>query len=147
MALRVTSPVAQLVELKRKPMARAYRPSLFHRQLSFRLSSAAIELVIERAQVLSEGQLEARRYFGSTMLSLDLRRLEDEVSDPISVDTTRRLGVLAEGDPGLIERCRVLALAEAQRLAGRSLESCQIDARVRSRGVHLHIDLDVEATI
>lgn len=128
-------------------MARAWRPSLFHRQISFRLSSAAIEMVLERAQVLSEGQLEERRYFGSTMLSLDLRRLEAEVSDPISADTTRRLGDLAGADPGLLERCRSLALAEAQRLAGRALESCQIDARVRSRGVHLHIDLDVEATI
>jgi hypothetical protein len=142
-----TRSTQRLLELIKKPMARAWRASLFQRQLSYQLSSAAIELLIERAQVLSEGQIEGTRYFGSTMISLDLRRLEDEVSDPASAATARRLGDLAAEDSHLRRRAGELARAEAERLAGRRLERCQIDLSARARGAQLHIDLDVEARL
>jgi hypothetical protein len=64
----------------RRPMARATRIALFEREVRERLSRAALELVLARAEVISEGQRSVRggrdAYFGSTMLTIDLPALE-----------------------------------------------------------------------
>jgi hypothetical protein len=61
-------------------MARATRIALFEREVRERLSRAALELVLARAEVISEGQRSVRgerdAYFGSTMLTIDLPALE-----------------------------------------------------------------------
>jgi hypothetical protein len=146
MELQFPSRLAQLVELEKKPMARAFRPSLFQRDIHYRLSSAAIELLFERAQVLSEGQIERGRYYGSTMISLDLNQLEDAIADVISAETAVRFGEVADRDPLLEARAQELGRAEARRLAG-EIHDPQIDIGVRTRGAHLYIDLDIEADL
>jgi hypothetical protein len=146
MELQYTSRLAQLVELEKKPMARAFRPSLFQRDIKYRLSSAAVELLFERAHVLSEGQIDRGRYYGSTMISLDLGRLEDAIADALTAETAVRFGELADRDPLLEARAQALGRAEARRLAG-AIRDPQIDVGVRSRGAHLYIDLDIEAEL
>ena len=146
MELQFSSPISYLIELEKKPMARAHRPSLFQKEIHQRLSSAAIELLFERAHVLSEGQVERGRYFGSTMISLDLDRLEGEIADIISTETAARFGELAGSDPILAARARAVGCAEARRLAG-DIDEPQVDVGVRTRGAQLYIDLDIEASL
>lgn len=145
MGIKRTLRAAQVVEVAKKPMASAHRASLFARRIEVALSSAAAELLIKNAQVLSEGQVEGGRFFGSTIVTLDLRRLEGEVSDAVSAETASRFGTLAADDRALQERTRSLAIAEASRLAGYPIRNPQVDVRVRARGPHIRIDIDVEA--
>jgi len=146
MELSFPSPIAHLIELQKKPMVRAFRPSLFQKEIRHRLSSAGIELLFERAQVLSEGQIDRGRYFGSTMISLDLTRLEDAIADALTAETAARFGELAASDPLLDARAQSVGRAEARRLAG-EISSPQIDVGIRTRGANLYIDLDIEAQL
>lgn len=146
MELEFSSRLAQLVLLEKKPMARAFRPSLFQRDIQYRLSSAAVEMLFERAQVLSEGQIERGRYYGSTMISLDLDRLEGNIAEDITAETAVRFGSLADRDPLLAARAHAIGRDEARKLAG-ELRDTQIDIGVRTRGAHVYIDLDIEAEL
>src|SRR5437588_10957483 len=107
----------------RKPMAMARRVSLFEREVSVRLAPLAVELLHESARVLSEGAFDGPAYAGSTMLTVDLARTADRISDAPDASTALRAAFLYAAD----ERCRIharkLALAEAQRLAGCELAS------------------------
>ena len=147
MTMKRTLRAAQVLEINKKPMARARRASLFQRQVRVSLSSTAAALLVARAQVLSEGQIEHGRFYGSTMMSLDLRRLEDEVSDEVSAETANRFGALAAADPELLAHTRALGIAEAKRLAGSPIGEPQLDVRIRARGPHIQIDIDIEADL
>jgi len=127
-------------------MATARRVSLFEREIRVRLSSAAIEILFDLAAVLSEGQLEQDGYFGSTMITIDLGRATQVVSDDCHAATALRVTDLLADDDRVHQRARRLALAEAEGRAGCALSSGQVDIRVRSTGAHVHIDVDVEAT-
>ena len=129
----------------RKPMAAARKVSLFEREIRIGLSSAALEILFELASVLSEGELEAGGYLGSTMITIDLARAAGQVSDPCDAGTVRRIAELLGADARVRARARELAAAEADRLAGAALGDPQIDLRVRTSGHHLHLDVDVEA--
>src|SRR6187549_641254 len=86
----------------RRPMARATRIALFEREVRERLSRAALELVLGRAEVISEGQRGVRNgrdaYFGSTMLTIDLPSLDLLLRDACDAGTARRLAELLEAD-------------------------------------------------
>ena len=134
-------------KLPSKPMASAARVSLFARRIDIRLSSAAIDILFERAVVLSEGNLDGDRYFGSTMVTFDLARAVDLVSDACDPDTVERIRALISSDERIKDRARRLGAAEAQRCATAVLETPAVDLRVTSTGNHLHLDLDVEANV
>jgi hypothetical protein len=129
----------------RKPMASARRVSLFEREIRVRLSSAAVEILFEMAQVLSEGQVDGEGYYGSTMVTIDLSRAARLVSDGCDEACARRVEELILIDDRIRERARALAAREAERLAGRSIGRPHIDLRHRRTGTHLHLDMDVEA--
>ena len=128
----------------RKPMAMARRVSLFERRVQVRLSSAALDVLFDSAQVLTEGQVDAQRFVGSTMVTIDLARAASRVSDDCDAATARRVAELLAADERSRERAREIALAEARRRAG-ALVAPAVDLRVRAAGNHLHLDLDVEA--
>ena len=127
-------------------MAAARRVSLFQRDVRICLSSAAVEILFDRASVLSEGALDGDGYFGSTMITFDCARAAHLVSDSCDPATVRRVRDLVGGDERVRERARTLGTHEAERLAGAMLLQSQVDMRVRANGNHLHIDLDIEAT-
>jgi hypothetical protein len=131
----------------RKPMARARRVSLFEREIRIRLSSAATEILLQLASVLSEGQVEGDCFFGSTMMTIDLGRAARLVSDTCGLAAARRVAELLTKDKRFRDRARGLARAEAERLAGRPLRDLEIDLRVRRNGTHLQLDMDVEANV
>jgi len=126
-------------------MAMTRRVSLFEREVRVRLAPAAVDLLHTAARVLSEGELTGDSYAGSTMLTVDLARTADRVSDPPDASTAQRVAFLYAAD----ERCRAfarrIAVAEATRTAGTPLASPSVDVESRARGAELHLSLNVEA--
>jgi hypothetical protein len=133
----------------RRPMARATRIALFEREVRERISRAALELVLGRAEVISEGQRGARggrvAYFGSTMLTIDLPSLDLLLRDACDAGTARRLAELLEGDATAGERIEALAANESARVAGATPKSVSTHVTIRSQAAKVFIDIDVEA--
>jgi hypothetical protein len=133
----------------RRPMARATRIALFEREVRERLSRAALELVLGRAEVISEGQRGVRNgrdaYFGSTMLTIDLPSLDLLLRDACDAGTARRLAELLESDQTVGQRIEALAEAEAERVAGAAPRSVSTHVTIRSQAAKVFIDIDVEA--
>lgn len=126
-------------------MVTARRVSLFQREIRVSLSSAAIEILFDLASVLSEGHTDGGAYFGSTMITFDLSRASDLVSDPCDVAAARRLCDELAADSRVRERARAVAVTEAERVAGAPLTGAAVDLRARASGAHIDLDLDVEA--
>jgi hypothetical protein len=126
-------------------MALARRVSLFQREVAVRLAPVAIDLLHGAARVLTEGELAGDAYAGSTMLTIDLRRTADRISDPPDASTAERLAKLYGADERCRERARRVALAEAARRAGCPLAAPHVDVESRARGAELHLSVNVEA--
>lgn len=133
----------------KKPMARAARVTLFEREIRERLSVAAIEILLERARVLSEGQRSAaptaaRAYFGSTMITVDVAALGDLVRDACDARSAARVAELIQGDARVTRRVQKIAEREAQRLADGAVRARAGEVRVRCQGTLVYLDVDVE---
>jgi hypothetical protein len=126
-------------------MAMARRVSLFEREVSVRLAPVAIDLLHGAARVLHEGEVCGDLYTGSTMLTVDLARTADRVSDPPDASTAQRVAILYAGDERCRDHARRIALAEARRAAGCELAMPHVDVESRARGAELHLSLNVEA--
>jgi len=129
----------------RKPMAMARRVSLFEREVCVRLAPVAVELLHGAARVLTEGELTGDHYAGSTMMTVDLARTRDQISDPIDATTAARVAALYAADEHCREHARRIAAKEARRIAGCELAASHIDVESRARGHELHLSLNVEA--
>jgi hypothetical protein len=131
-------------------MARATRIALIEREVRERLSRSALELVLSRAEVISEGQRSVRSgrqaYFGSTMLTIDLPSLELLLRDACDAGTARRLAELLQSDATAAARIDALAASEAARVAGATPSSVSAHVTIRSQAAKVFIDIDVEAT-
>lgn len=131
--------------MPRKPMAMTRRVSLFEREVRVRLAPLAVDLLHEAARVLSEGELVGNTYAGSTMLTVDLARTADRVSDPVDATTAQRVALLYAADERCRNHARRVAVAEAVRTAGCDLTAPHVDVESRSRGAEVHLSLNVEA--
>jgi hypothetical protein len=133
-----------------RPMARATRIALFEREVRERLSRAALELVLARAEVISEGQRSVRAgrdaYFGSTMLTIDLPALELLLRDACDAGTARRVAGLLESDAQAAAHIEALAGREAARVAGAVPRTVSTHMVIRAQAAKIFIDIDVEAT-
>ncbi len=128
-------------------MARALRVTLFEREVREKLSASAVEILFQRARVLSEGRRSASAtandgFFGSTMLTIDLSELADLVRDPADAATAERLAALMEEDSRVQKRVRQIAAQEAERLGGTGARA--VEVRLRTEGATVFIDADVE---
>jgi hypothetical protein len=133
----------------RKPMARAARVTLFEREVREKLSVAAIEILVERARILSEGQRSASptakaRYFGSTMLTVDVAALGELVREACDARAAARVAELVRGDGRVTRRVQKIAAREAERLAGGPIRVRPGEVRVRAQGTLVYLDVDVE---
>lgn len=126
-------------------MAMARRVSLFEREVAVHLAPVAIEVLHSAARVLTEGELAGDDYAGSTMLTIDLARTRDQISDPIDASTAQRVAVLYAADERCREYARRIAGKEARRIAGCELAVPSVDVESRARGHELHLSLNVEA--
>ena len=80
-------------------MAFTRRVSLFEREVSIRLAPVAVELIHGAARMLTEGELSGDgAYTGSTMLTVDLARTADRISDPPDAATAQRAALLYAAD-------------------------------------------------
>jgi hypothetical protein len=129
----------------RKPQAATRRVSLFEREVVVRLAPAALELLHGTARCLSEGELVGDVYAGSTMLTVDLAKAIDRISDPPDASTAQKVALLYAADDRCRAHARRIALAEAQRSAGCALAAARIDVESRAQGAEVHLSLDVEA--
>jgi hypothetical protein len=118
---------------------------LFAREVSVRLAPVAIELLHDAARVLTEGELAGDAYAGSTMLTIDLARTTDRVSDPPDASTALRVAFLYAADERCRERARQIAVAEARRVAGCEIAAAHVDVESRASGAELCLSLNVEA--
>jgi predicted trehalose synthase len=125
-------------------MATARRVSLFEREVRVRLAPAGLDVLFDEARVLTEGQVDGARYYGSTMMTIDLARVQEKVSDECDAALARRVAELAAADERVRERARKLAVGAAERLHG-DLDAPTIDVHVHRDGRVVHLDLDVEA--
>jgi hypothetical protein len=126
-------------------MATARRVSLFARDVTVRLAPVAVELLHGAARVLTEGALSGDFYAGSTMLTVDLARTAQQISDPPDASTAQRIALLYAADERCREGARRIAIGEARRMAGCELAAPLIDVESRARGAEVHFSLDVEA--
>ena len=133
-------------------MARVTRVALFQREIRERLSEAALDVLLSAADVISEGQVagqtaDNKKYFGSTMLTLDLTTCKGFFRDIMDSSTANRVAELLRSDDRIQPRLRELALREAERVAGGSLQEIEMEIRVDTRSEQVLVDLDVEATV
>lgn len=123
----------------------ARRVSLFEREVIVRLAPAAVDLIHGAARVLTEGELTGDFYAGSTMLTIDLAKTAQRVSDPPDASTAQRVALLYAADDRCRDHARRIAVAEAQRMAHCPLDSTTVDLSARARGPEVQLSLDVEA--
>lgn len=142
-----------MIKHRLKPLARAQRvPALIHRS-STSISRTLEEQLFRSAEVLSEGGCRALRgqhdsYFGSTMISIDLERLQPLFRGGLDESTCRALAEAVDGSIRVRLRAMRLARAEAARRAPeRVLGTAYTETRVRLTGRQLHIDIDLEVAL
>jgi hypothetical protein len=131
----------------RKPMAAARKVALFDREIRTTLSQAAVEILFETADILSEGERRGDGYFGSTMITLDLGRVAPLVREDCDAAGARRIADLALADKRVRDRARALAAADAAERAGTILQRVDCELRARAVGTRVHLDVDVEAEV
>ena len=126
-------------------MAMARRVSLFEREVTVRLAPVALELLHGAARVLTEGELTGDGFAGSTMLTIDLARTADRISDAADPSTAQRAAALYADDERCRDHARRIAVKEARRIAGCDLVAHSVDLESQARGRELHLSLNVEA--
>jgi hypothetical protein len=126
-------------------MAMARRVSLFERQVSVRLAPVAVDILHGAARMLSEGELAGDIYAGSTMLTVDLTRTANVISDPPDASTAQKVALLYAADDRCRDHAKRIAVAEARKAAGCELTAPHVDVESRSRGAELHLSMSVEA--
>lgn len=132
-------------------MANTARIALFEKEVRERLSRAALTVLLERVEVLSEGQPSARagrRVFNaSTMLTFDLAKLADVMREPADARTAKRLAAQIGCDADAQARVRAIAAKEAARIVGTRPKSVSAELKVSARGARVFVDVDVEAVL
>jgi len=140
-----------LPPLTLRPMARAERIAIFEREVRERLSRAALDALIGRAEVISEGQItehgKRRSYLGSTMITFDLSRVSGDFREASDAGTARRLAALLTTDTTAKNRIRAVATREAEIRTQQKLHEISIEIGVRSKDTRVLVDVDVEATL
>lgn len=138
---------------KLKPLAKATRIGLRRRGVQWLLSSALEEQLFRSADVLSEGSTRPGEggqatYFGSTMLTIDLRRLQVRAE---GLDETSARAALLDAIAGSVRvrlRLMRMARAEAARRVHRStLGMALSETHATLRDDRLHIDVDLEVPL
>jgi hypothetical protein len=131
-------------------MARALRIAMFEREVRERLSRAALDAILARAEIISEGQRAVRNghdsYMGSTMATLDLDNLSAVIRESADAGTAQRLVALLRSDITLKARIDALACNEVHRVTGTRPKSVRAETQIRAQGARVFIDADVEAS-
>lgn len=126
-------------------MAMTRRVSLFQREVTVKLAPVAVDLIHGAARLLTEGELAGDVYTGSTMMTIDLARAIDRISDAPDSTTAQRVAFLYASDERCRDHARRIAVAEARKKAGCELAVPHVDVESRAKGPTLHLSINVEA--
>lgn len=126
-------------------MAMARRVSLFAREVTVKLAPVAVDLIHSAARMLTEGEMTGNLYTGSTMMTVDLARSIDRISDAPDATTALRVAFLYAADERCREHARRIGVAEARKKAGCDLSLPSVDVESRAKGPELHLSINVEA--
>jgi hypothetical protein len=150
----ITSPAPEpraVAELELRPIARVHRIPLIEREVREHLSRAALDAVFASAEILSEGEVDSaagrQRFFGSTMLTVDVARLAEILREPADEGTARRLVALLAHDGSLEGRIEAIVQSEVERISGTATQTLRNEARLRTQGTRVFLDIDVEAIL
>jgi hypothetical protein len=131
-------------------MARTIRIAMVEREVRERLSRAALDAIMARAEVISEGQRAERNgqdtYLGSTMATIDLDGLGLVIREPGDAGTAQRLTALLRADLTIKARVDALACREVLRVTGTRPKAVRSEIQIRAQGTRVFIDADVEAS-
>lgn len=137
---------------KIKGIVRAQRDAYVRRRVSEFLSRGAEEALFALSEVLSEGSERTkggeRRYFGSTMITFDLARLQEHWRGPLDAAARADLQRLVQGSVRMHVRAQRIACAEvSRRVTERPLGTALVEIAVRLSGDSLQMDVDLEVPI
>ena len=129
-------------------MAFARRVSLFRRQIVESLSPAGLELLLASSNRISEGQVTSRgRYYGTTMLTIDLEHTGEKVQDVQDVSTASRLARHIEQERSALQQVVRLAVREAGNVAGSQILKPAAEVEIRVEGQRILVDVDLEGNV
>ncbi|MEM1416772.1 MAG: hypothetical protein AAGH15_17875 [Myxococcota bacterium] len=136
-----------------RPLARARRGALREHGGHPVLDRVGEELLFALAARMSEGTVreggpEGPCFQGSTMLTLDLARLQPRWREVLDAEGAERLRRAVEGSVRVRLRAMRLACADvAHRLPDRRLGRATVETSVRLVGRQLHLDVDLEVPL
>ena len=138
--------------LRRPGLARARRARLSATHSGMALTREAEEILFAHAELLSEGASTivgpCAHYFGTSMFTVDLRRVLPALRLPDTPQARRELAERVEGSMRVRIRAMRWARAEAaRRVTEGRLGSARVETRVHLGEWALQIDVDLEAPI
>lgn len=111
------------------------------------LSRVLEEIVAQRLQLISEGDVRRGTYHGSALFTLRMDSL-DAWRGTFSTESQNHLLEAINGSVRLRIRLMRLALADvAARVHGQKLRGARFETSARCRGDYLEIDLDIEVPL
>jgi hypothetical protein len=100
------------------------------------------------AEVLSEGRLAGRVFFGSTLVTIDLEKVAPQFRGEEGAADRERLLTAASGSVRVRLRAMRVACADvARRHPDRQLGTASVETRFRLEGSLLLVDVDLEMPI
>lgn len=138
---------------KLKPPVRASSSLPLARRTGYAITRSLEEELFRVADVLSEGGCRSGRngatsYFGSTMISIDLSKIDHRGIGPLDNRSYEQLAQAVEGSVRVRLRALRIAYREVvQRVADRSFGTAQVETKVRLCGTQLHLDVDLEVPL
>ncbi len=132
----------------KRPMVYVRRVNLFRREIHERLSPTALDLFLVHAKRISEGKLSQKgRYFGSTMLTLDLALVQEKLGGLDEPKIAERLVSALQQEPNFFAQVRAVVLREAERIACQTLFAVETDVKIKAEDLQIFVDVDVEGEV
>ena len=150
--MKLSLVIAARTAAARRSLLAVRRVPLVEREVHERLSLTALELLLRSSRLIVEGGLGdggggVAAWFGTAMLTIDLGALSPSVREPCDGELARRVAALLGQDPRFLRRLRTLVEEEAAAVAGRRLADLALEPRVRSDGLLVLVDLDLEGKV
>ncbi len=131
-----------------KPPVRVRPGALLRSREGWALGPRAEEELFRVAEVLSEGRLAGRVFFGSTLLTIDLEKVAPQFRGEEGATVRGQLLTAASGSVRVRLRAMRVACADvARRHPDRLLGTASVETRFRLEGSLLLIDVDLEMPI
>ncbi len=130
---------------KIKGPARAEKAKALRERSHVALDRQTEELLFSEVEVLSEGSVRDGVFYGSTMITIDLGRVEAHLRRPLGIEGRARLLSAMDGSVRVRIRAMRIAMAEvARRFPTEKLGTAHVETHVDLTGDELHLDVDLE---